>query len=172
MPRHRSNPFETHRRLSPTELDRLGYSRSARRYVKKSTKRLVRGKTTTIPYRQYEQTRILAETGRRVSLERKTRELASGQRQYRSESIRNITIFKRKAREIRRDVDHITLKDVKLIVKWQTVGWHGLTSEEENEPIIYENEQERFSQLFKLYPREQILAGLGSPVTMYKGHAA
>lgn len=180
MARKTSNPFDTYRRLSPTELQRLGFSKTSRRYVRKTTKNLTKS-TVTIPYRQYEQKRILVETGERITLERKARQLSSGERSYRSESIRRISLFKKDAREIRADVTGVTLKDIKLILKFRDEGYHGLSGEDGRwDDFVYDYETDKeehsekyyFRQLFTKYHRSQVLPALGSPVVMKRGLAA
>lgn len=52
-------------------------------------------------------------------------------------------------------IDHISPKDVKLIDEKRRKKWADLTKTQQN----------RFKKLFDLYPREQVLEALGSPVT-------
>lgn len=153
------------RRLSPAELLGIGVSPKSRRYIRSTTKRVTK-QTKTISARQYETRRNKAELGKRVSKEKRTKLLASGQLQYRNQHTANIEQFKRIAREIRRDIDGITPKDVALIIKFKKVGYHGLTPEDEIDPIIYEDEQEEFRRLFKRYSRDHVLPALGSPIVI------
>lgn len=72
-------PSMEFRRLSPSELWRIGLSQKSERYVSKSVKRLTR-RTTTISKRQLYQKKLFEQSGRRITLERRAREYLTGER--------------------------------------------------------------------------------------------
>ncbi len=75
-----SKPSSEFRRLSPSELHKLGLSKKSERYVYKHTKRLT-VRTPTISKRQVQQKRLSEQAGRRVTLEKRAREYLTGERQ-------------------------------------------------------------------------------------------
>src|SRR5271165_300407 len=71
------------RRVTPSELDSIGLSKTSERYVEKSAGRLTK-RTPTISKRQFAEKRLSEEAGHRVTLERRAREYLTGEREARS----------------------------------------------------------------------------------------
>ena len=68
------------RKLSPSELERLGLSPKSERYVEATVKRITT-KTPTLSKRQYQQKQLAESSGRRVTLEQRAREFLTGERE-------------------------------------------------------------------------------------------
>lgn len=160
------------RRLTPKELQRLGYSPKSRRYVKAKVKRPTK-RTKSISHRKYETKRVKG-----ISRETQAKLRRKGTLKFRTAQAKRDAERNRLRVEIRNMIHEVTPKDLRLIIKFREFGYHGLTSEEENSPIVYDeerdgiDEQERFRQLFKAYPRDEVLEAMGSPEIVVQKRAA
>ena len=158
------------RRLKPKELTALGFSAKSRRYVSPAFEPVLEAAKLlggigfaglvdpTISARQYEQQRLEAQLGSRITKEKATRSRREGLLAYRSHQAKETAAFQARAKRIRTEVDNITPQDTKLVDKFQRLGWKSLD----------QSERDRFRKLFDKYPREALLPGLGSPPVMDK----
>jgi hypothetical protein len=71
------------RRVTPSELDSIGRSKTSERYVENSAGRLTK-RTPTISKRQFAEKRLSEEAGHRVTLERRAHEYLTGEREART----------------------------------------------------------------------------------------
>jgi hypothetical protein len=71
---------EEFRKLGPIELKGQGLSPRSERYVEKSAKRIT-SSTPTLSKRQFQEKKLSEAAGRRVTLEQRTREYLTGERQ-------------------------------------------------------------------------------------------
>lgn len=130
------------RRLSPKELEQLGFSRKARRYVRKTERP---SKTRTISAREYETKKIERKYGKRISKETAHKLRSKGKIRYRSaqaSASARLNTERAKARQAFQEDDYSGddySGDIKLIVKFNDVRYRGLS----------ESEKDRFRELFK-----------------------
>lgn len=153
-------------RLSPAENILLGYGKQARRFIQQidlSILDAIKAGTRkasdliTISNRQFWQLRNQVEFGRPLTKEQRTKRLKKHPLEYRSEKIREITRFRKRAARIRQMVKGITLRDIHLIDDKNRIDWKN--------PYWTPEKKKEFRKLFDRYPREEILAVLGSPPT-------
>jgi hypothetical protein len=136
-----------YRRLSPAELKRLGYSAGSKRRVL-ATITKVTSTTPTLTDRQYAQLRITKRLGKQTSKEAYSNLVRQGKIKYETKQARGAE----GGRFVRRYVSEIAPKHLRLINKWNEVGYRGLT----------DKEKETWGKLFKIYPRDALRQALGS----------
>lgn len=138
-------------RLSPSEGRRLGFTEKARRYVKASDlARAKRGeRVETISDRQ----RVQGETG--LTKEKRTKLLRTGKAKYKTVQAHEAVKYKRRTWKVRAAIPEITRRDLKIIDEKIQKGWNAMS----------EADKTRFRNLWAIYPRDEILAALGSPET-------
>jgi hypothetical protein len=141
--------FQGWRRATPREVAAHGLPK--RSYIKEGEP--IR-RETAISDRQFYQKKNRAE-GRPGTKEARTKALKAGKARYRTKTAKTTEAYKRRAAGIRNAIPEITSKDAKLIDKKLRQGWDNLTPAE----------RLQFRQLFDKYPREEVLAALGSPPT-------
>jgi hypothetical protein len=150
----RADPSKKFRRLSPSELRAIGASPKSRQYVNASTKKVTRD-TSRISMRQYLNKQNQYITGEKISREKVTKKLQSGEIKYKTKQAEIATRYKRDTDFIRKDIPGVAPKDVKLIWHKLSVKWSDMD----------DDEKEEFEALFKRYPRIQVISALGSPPT-------
>lgn len=89
------------RKLSPAELEKLGYSRKSERYVRSDLKRVTK-RTKTVSKRQYQQSKLTEAAGKKVTLETRAKEYKQKVRKYSSPAQRKAALVKRKQATERR----------------------------------------------------------------------
>jgi hypothetical protein len=136
-----------YRRLSPSELKRLGYSAGSKRRVLATIKK-VTSTTPTLTDRQYAQLRIEKRVGKRTTKEAYSNLVKQGKIKYETRQARSAG----EGRFVRRYISEIAPKHLRLINKWHEVGKNGLTDREKAE----------FDRLFKIYPRDAVRQAMGS----------
>jgi hypothetical protein len=136
-----------YRRLSPSELKRLGYSAGSKRRVLATIKK-VTSATPTLTDRQYAQLRIAKRIGKETSKETYSDLVKQGKIKYETRQARSAG----EGRFVRRYISEIAPKHLRLINKWNEVGYNGLTDKEKAE----------FGKLFKIYPRDAVRQAMGS----------
>jgi hypothetical protein len=136
-----------YRRLSPTELKRLGYSAGSKRRILAIIKKVTKA-TPTLTDRQYAQLRIAKRVGKETTKEQYSKLVSQGKVKYETRQARSAS----EGRFIRRHVSEIVPNHLRLINKWREDGHSGLT----------DKEKVTFGKLFKLYPRDAMRQALGS----------
>ena len=152
----RNKSFASYRRLTPTELKKIGLSPKSRHYVD-TTKTRITKTTKTITARQYENLRA------GVTKERATSERRTGERSYRTASAKENADFQARNRNLRNEFPGITLDDLRLIDKHKRVGWEVMTPDD----------KKRWSEMFGKYAatkhsRDAFLHGMGSPQVIHR----
>jgi hypothetical protein len=136
-----------YRRLTPTELKRLGLGAGSKRRVLMAVKRVTKA-TPTLTDRQYAQLRIKKRLGKEVSKEGYSNLVKQGKIKYETRQARNAG----EGRFVRGYLPQIAPKHLRLINKWREDGYNGLT----------DKEKETFGKLFKVYSRDAVRQALGS----------
>jgi hypothetical protein len=139
--------YSDYRRLSATELKRLGYGEGSKRRVLSTVKRVTKA-TPTLTDRQYAQLRIEKRVGKKISKEEYSGLVRQGRIKYETRQARSAG----EGRFVRRYISQIAPKHLRLINKWHEVQFNGLT----------DKEKEDFGKLFKLYSRDALRQALGS----------
>ena len=136
-----------YRRLSPTELKRLGLGAGSKRRVLATIKKVTKV-TPTLTDRQYAQLRITKRLGKETTKEVCSDLVKQGKIKYETRQARSAG----EGRFVRRHVSEIAPNHLRLINKWHEDGYNGLT----------DREKVTFGKLFKLYPRDAVRQALGS----------
>jgi hypothetical protein len=136
-----------YRRLTPTELKRLGLGAGSKRRVLMTVKRITKA-TPTLTDRQYAQLRIAKRVGNEISKEGYSNLVRQGKIKYETRQARSAS----EGRFVRGYLPQIAPKHLGLINKWHEDGYNGLT----------DKERETFGELFKLYSRDAVRQALGS----------
>jgi hypothetical protein len=136
-----------YRRLTPTELKRLGYSAGSKRRILMTVKRVTKA-TPALTDRQYAELRIAKRLGKETSKEQYRDLVNQGKIKYETRQARSAG----EGRFVRRYISEIAPNHLRLINKWHEVGYNGLT----------DKEKATFGKLFKLYPRDAMRQALGS----------
>jgi hypothetical protein len=139
--------YSDYRKLTPTELKRLGYGEGSKRRVLSTVKRVTKT-TPTLTDRQYAQLRIAKRVGKEVTKEQYSKLVSQGSIKYETRQARSAG----EGRFVRRHVSEIAPNHLRLINKWHEDGYNGLT----------DREKVTFGKLFKLYPRDAMRQALGS----------
>ena len=136
-----------YRRLTPTELKRLGYGAGSKRRVLATVKRITKA-TPTLADRQYAQLPITKRVGKETTNEAYSKLVTQGKIKYETRQARGAG----EGRFVRRYISEIAPRHLRLINKWHEDGYNDLTDKEKVE----------FGRLFKLYPRDAVRQALGS----------
>jgi hypothetical protein len=136
-----------YRRLTPTELKRLGLGAGSKRRVLMTVKSVTKA-TPTLTDRQYAQLRIKKRVGKEVSKEGYSNLVRQGKIKYETRQARSAG----EGRFVRGYLPQIAPKHLRLINKWHEDGYNGLT----------DKEKETFGKLFKMYSRDAVRQALGS----------
>ena len=139
--------YSDYRRLTATELRRLGYGEGSKRRVLSTVKRVTK-ETPTLTDRKYAQLRIKKRLGKETSKEEYSNLVRQGKIKYETRQARSAG----EGRFVRRHVSEIAPNHLRLINKWHEDGYNGLT----------DKEKVTFGKLFKLYPRDAMRQALGS----------
>jgi hypothetical protein len=136
-----------YRRLTPTELKRLGYGAGSKRRVLMTVKRVTKA-THTLSDRQYAQLKFTKRLGRETTKETYSNLVRQGKIKYETRQARSAG----EGRLVRRYLPQIAPNHLRLINKKHEVGYNGLT----------DKEKETFGKLFKMYSRDAVRQALGS----------
>jgi hypothetical protein len=139
--------YSDYRKLTPTELRRLGYGEGSKRRVLSTVKKVTKA-TPTLTDRKFAELKISGRLGKKTSKE-DYREL------LKANKVKPATKQARSAKEgrfVRQYVSQIAPKDLRLINKWHEEGYEGLT----------DKEKVAFGRLFKRYSRDAMRQALGS----------
>jgi hypothetical protein len=136
-----------YRRLTPTELKRLGHGAGSKRRVLATVKRITKA-TPSLTDRRYAELKLSSRLGKPTSKEQYHKLVDSGK-------VKPATKQARAAKEgrfVRRYISEIAPKHLRLINKWNENGYNGLT----------DKEKVAFGKLFKQYSRDAVRQALGS----------
>jgi hypothetical protein len=104
--------YSDYRKLTPTELKRLGYGEGSKRRVLSTVKRVTKT-TPTLTDRQYAQLRIAKRVGKQVSKEQYSKFVSQGRIKYETRQARSAG----EGRFVRRHVSEIAPNHLRLINK-------------------------------------------------------
>jgi hypothetical protein len=136
-----------YRRLTPTELKRLGYGEGSKRRVLATVKRVTKA-TPTLTDRKFAELKISNRLGKKTSKEEYRWLVNIGKIKPATKQARSA----KDGRFVRRYISEIAPKHLRLINKWHEEGYEGLT----------DKEKVAFGKLFKQYSRDAVRQALGS----------
>jgi hypothetical protein len=136
-----------YRRLTPTELKRLGYGEGSKRRVLATVKRVTKA-TPTLTDRKFAELKISNRLGKNTSKEEYRWLVNIGKIKPATKQARSA----KDGRFVRRYISEIAPKHLRLINKWHEEGYEGLT----------DKEKVAFGKLFKQYSRDAVRQALGS----------
>jgi hypothetical protein len=136
-----------YRRLTPTELKRLGYGEGSKRRVLATVKRVTKA-TPTLTDRNFAELKISNRLGKKTSKEEYRGLVNSGKIKPATKQVRSA----KEGRFVRRYISEIAPQHLRLINKWHEEGYEGMTG----------REKVAFGKLFKQYSRDAVRQALGS----------
>jgi hypothetical protein len=151
------SPQQTQRRLTASELSKLGLTPGSRRYVSRNVKNVTKT-TKTISYRQFQNKLTAYKYDEKISRETLTKQRQRGEKTYVSEQTERTGQKISRLSKIRRMIPNIAPVDARLIDKKNQEGWSELTDEE----------KENFKNLFKRYNADEVREAFGSPRVLDK----
>ena len=142
-----------YRRLTPTELKRLGKGPGSKTRVLKTVKRVTKA-TPTISDRQYAQTRLKERLGKTTTKETYRKLVSKGEAQYANTGARHAS----DARFVRQFIPNIAPRHLKIILKWYDNGGSGGSGWN----ALDKKEQATFRNIYSQYTRDDVRQALGS----------